>query len=160
MAFTFDQVLSICGCTKKQLRYWKETGLVKPSLDGAYTDSSPLYSFQDLVELKTIKRMLEEGISLQKIRRTLDYIYSATNIERPLSQCKLITDGSTIFQMCGSDGELIDTLKRGQFAFCIGLDSITLELDARVQELASDREVFIQTLLAGEDGQAAYSQAG
>ncbi len=160
MAFTFDQVVSLCGCTKSQLRYWKETGLVRPSVDGTDGDSGPLYSFQDLIELKTIKRMLEEGISLQKIRKTLEYIYSATNIERPLSQCKLITDGNSIFQMCGSDGELIDTLKRGQFAFCIGLDSITLELDARVQELASDREAFIQRLISGDDGPAACGQAG
>ncbi len=153
MAFTVDQVVSLCGCTKKQLRYWRETGLVPPS-GGVTENSRRLYSFQDLVELKTIKRMLEEGISLQKIRKTLDYIYDATNIERPLSQCKLISDGSSIFQMCGNDGELIDTLKRGQFSFCIALDSITHELDASVQELASDRELFIQRLLSADEGQA------
>lgn len=159
MAFTSDQVMSLCGCTRKQLRYWRETGLVVPS-GRAAENSRPLYSFQDLVELKTIKRMLEEGISLQKIRKTLDYIYGAAKVERPLSECKLITDGSTIFQICGSDGELIDTLKRGQFSFCIALDSISHELDARVRELASDRELFIEDLLRSEDGQAAGNQAG
>ncbi len=159
MAFTTDQVMSLCGCTRKQLRYWRETGLVVPSGRVA-ADARPLYSFRDLVELKTIKRMLEEGISLQKIRKTLDYIYGAASIERPLSECKLITDGSTIFQICGNDGELIDTLKRGQFSFCIALDSISHELNARVQELATDRELFIEDLLKADDGHAAGNRAG
>ncbi len=158
MGFTIDQAISLCGCTKKQLRYWRETGLVKPSR-GLAENTRPLYSFQDLVELKTIKRMLEEGISLQKIRKTLHYVLTASNIERPLSECKLITDGSTIFQICGDDGELIDTLKRGQFSFCIALDSISRELDARVRELASDREIFIRSLLEADEGPAASSQA-
>lgn len=159
MAFTIDQVISLCGCTKKQLRYWRETGLVKPS-GGSGENSRPLYSFQDLVELKTIKRMLEEGISLQKIRKTLDYVYSVAGVERPLSACKLITDGISIFQMCGNDGEMVDTLKKGQFSFCIALDHISQELDFRVRELATDRELFIQDLLKTDDGQAMGSQAG
>ncbi len=159
MAFTIDQVVSLCGCTKKQLRYWRETGLVKPS-GGTGENARPLYSFQDLVELKTIKKMLEEGISLQKIRKTLDYVCSAADVERPLSACKLITDGSSIFQMCGSDGEMIDTLKKGQFSFCIALDNISQELDVRVRELAFDRELFIRDLLKADDGQATGSQAG
>ncbi len=159
MAFTIDQVISLCGCTKTQLRYWRETGLVEPS-GGSGENNRPLYSFRDLVELKTIKRMLEEGISLQKIRKTLDYVCSTADVERPLSQCKLITDGSSIFQMCGNDGEMVDTLKKGQFSFCIALDHISLELDTRVRELATDRELFIKVLLKTDDGQAMGSQAG
>ncbi len=159
MDFTIDQTVTLCGCTKKQLRYWRETGLVQPT-GGSPGSSRPLYNFQDLVELKTIKRMLEEGISLQKIRKTLDYLSNASQIRRPLSECKLITDGSSIFQICGSDGELIDTLKRGQFSFCISLDNITRELHEQVRELASERELFIERLLDSDDGQAATSQAG
>ncbi|MHB8779859.1 MAG: MerR family transcriptional regulator [Candidatus Geothermincolia bacterium] len=146
MSFTPDQAAALCGCTRSQLRYWHKTGLVEPSRVAA-PDRGHRYSFENLVELRTISQMLCYGISLQKIRKTVSYISQATSDERPLASCKLVTDGSTVFEVCASDGELIDTLKHGQIAFCVALDAISREMQCKVAELEADRSLFIESLL-------------
>jgi DNA-binding transcriptional MerR regulator len=113
------------------------------------------------VELRTIRKMLDQGISLQKVRKTVRYMSEMTVLARPLACCKLVTDGATIFQVCEDEGELIDTLQQGQIAFCIGIDSITSEMQAKITELESDRRCFIQTLLEeSERTFPAMGQAG
>ena len=105
------------------------------------------YDFRNLVELRTIVAMLERGISLQKIRKTLQYLREHTDCGRPLSECKLVTDGSTVFEICESAAGLLDTLRRGQVAFCIAVDGISEELTSRLHEMARDREDFLGMLM-------------
>ena len=65
-------VCRLVGISYRQLDYWARTGLVTPSVrpaDGS--GSQRLYSFEDLVELRIIKRLLDAGISLQRIREAI-----------------------------------------------------------------------------------------
>ena len=75
-AFTADQASRLTGCTPHQLRYWDRVGLVKPSIQG--TGGRPgvrrLYSFRDLVALRVVKGLLDNGMSLQRVRRAWDYL--------------------------------------------------------------------------------------
>ncbi len=148
MHFTSDHAISLTGCTRSQLKYWRETGLVKPSIDEMEGGSrhGEMYSFRDLVELRTIKQMLDQGISLQKIRKTLNYLKENMGLARPLSECKLVTDGSSIFKICANSGEIIDTLKKGQIAFFIAIDKIAEEVEKVCSEFLEDRRRFISSL--------------
>ncbi len=150
MDFNAEQAACISGCSQRQLRYWKETGLIKPAR--CYRDLSgslrERYDFGNLVELRTIIGMLQKGVSLQKIRKTLAYLRENTDYSRPLAQCKLVTDGSTIFEICESDASILDTLKRGQVALCIALDGICEDLSTRLVEISRDRETFVESLMA------------
>ena len=102
--------------------------------------------------------MLENGISLQKVRRTLDYLTGSLGLDRPLSECRLVTDGSSIFKLCSDSGELIDTLKQGQFVFAIALGDLAAEIEGLCSELERDRQAFISQLLADEEAaSAAYA---
>ncbi len=152
MYFTSNHAIALTGCTKNQLKYWRETGLVEPSMDGTEGESQSreMYSFRDLVELRTIKQMLDQGISLQKIRKTLSYLKENMKLERPLSECKLVTDGSTIFKICASSGEIIDTLRMGQIAFFIAIDRIVEEVERKCSEFLEDRRRFIDNLTGEE----------
>lgn len=150
MTFNAEQAACLSGCTRRQLRYWKNTGLVQPAemeftTGGARRDR---YDFRNLVELRTIVAMLQRGISLQKIRRTLHYLREHTDFSRPLAECKLVTDGSTIFEICQSADSILDTLRRGQVAFCIAVDGITEEISSRLLEMTRDREEFLGRLMA------------
>jgi DNA-binding transcriptional MerR regulator len=150
MNFNAEQAACISGCSQRQLRYWKNTGLIQPaqveSDEGASLKER--YDFGNLIELRTIIGMLHKGVSLQKIRKTLAYLREHTDYTRPLAQCKLVTDGSTIFEICESDASILDTLKRGQVALCIALDGIYEDLSARLVEIGRDRESFVQNLRA------------
>lgn len=64
------QVCKYVGITYRQLDYWARTGLLTPSIQGASgSGSQRLYSFQDLVLLRTIKSLIEAGMSLQRGER-------------------------------------------------------------------------------------------
>jgi hypothetical protein len=60
-----------CGtrrCTAR-LDYWARTGIVVPSLRlAAGSGSQRRYSFADLVELRTIKGLLDAGVGLPQVR--------------------------------------------------------------------------------------------
>jgi DNA-binding transcriptional MerR regulator len=148
----YNGELAAClsGCSARQLRYWRDTGMIQPfrvelSENGRRQD---LYDFRNLVELKTIVRMLQNGISLQKIRKTLSYVRGHTNRMSTLSDCKLVTDGSTIFEICEKGETILDTLRDGQSVFCIALDGIAEELSERIIELNDERSDFLNNLMA------------
>ncbi len=150
MIFNAEQAACLSGCSQRQLRYWKDTGIIQPA-EVALADNGQMrdfYDFKNLVELRTIVGMLQGGVSLQKVRKTLAYLRDHTDYSRPLAECKLVTDGSTIFEICESQASILDTLRRGQVALCIALDGIVEELTARLVEMERDREVFLNRLMA------------
>ncbi len=154
MEFDLDRAVCLTGCTASQLRYWMRTGLIDPS-------SSPegggrlSFTFSDLVGLRAVRRMLDAGISLQKVRKTLEYLRENLEVERPLSECLLVTDGSTIFRICEDGSQVIDTLRRGQLVFSLALGEIVEEIRCRLWEIERDREAFLSRLLqTGGDGGA------
>jgi DNA-binding transcriptional MerR regulator len=149
MGFSLDQAVCLTGCSRSQVRYWASTGLVGPgSPEG--DGRGHLFSFRDLVELRTVKRMLEAGISLQKVRKTVEFLRTELSVERPLAQCRLVTDGSTVFRICEDGGQVMDTLRRGQLVFAIAIGDIAEEITCRIREVESDREAFISRLLEPE----------
>lgn len=159
MRYNLDQAACLTGCSRRQLSYWVDTGLIDAGGDGspAGGNGSTTFSFRNLVELRTVRGMLENGISLQKVRRTLGYLTGSLGLDRPLSECRLVTDGSSIFKLCTDSGELIDTLREGQFVFTIALGDLAAELEGLCGELERDREAFISRLLADEEPAGAAS---
>ena len=73
--FRAPEACAIAGITYRQLDYWARTGLLRPSLqDPRGSGTQRLYSFDDLVRLSVLKRLLEQGLSLQKARAALDLL--------------------------------------------------------------------------------------
>jgi hypothetical protein len=51
------------GITYRQLDYWARTGLVEPSIRTAHgSGTARLYGFRDILVLKIVKRLLDEGV--------------------------------------------------------------------------------------------------
>lgn len=120
------QVCKYVGITYRQLDYWARTGLLTPSIQGASgSGSQRLYSFQDLVLLRTIKSLIEAGMSLQRVREAINYVRD--NIDGDLTDAILVSNGETIM-VVRDDRELIDVLKGGQIAFTVALGSVRDDL--------------------------------
>ena len=106
------QACKIVGITYRQLDYWTRTGLVEASLRGAKgSGTQRLYSFNDLLQLKVIKRLTEAGASLTKVRQAIDYV--RTNLEDDWAKATIATDGNGVYA-CTSDAEVVDLLRSGQ----------------------------------------------
>ncbi|HEX9848850.1 MAG TPA: helix-turn-helix domain-containing protein [Acidimicrobiia bacterium] len=152
-AFTAEQACRLSNCTHHQLRYWDKVGLVKPTVQptGGRPGVRRLYSFRDLVALRVVRGLLDNGMSLQRVRRAWDYLRREGDMENHLSDVKLVTDGKSIFRVSSDEGELMDALREGQLAFFVAIDQITREVEEDVTRFELDRENFLNMLRRVEE---------
>lgn len=152
-AFTAEQASRLTNCTHHQLRYWDRVGLVKPSVQqsGGRPGVRRLYSFRDLVALRVVKSLLDNGMSLQRVRRAWDYLRREGEMENHLAKVKLVTDGQSIFRVSADEGELMDALRQGQLAFFVAINEITQEVEEDVTRFELDRDRFLNMLRRVED---------
>ncbi len=155
-AFTAQQASALTGCTHHQLRYWDRVGLVEPSVQGTGGRAGVrrLYSFRDLVWLRVVKGLLDNGMSVQRVRRAADYLRRNAELDDTLANVKLITDGISIFQVVGDDEELLDALREGQMAMFVAIDEITQEVEEDVSLFELDKAEFLTVLHRSEDDAA------
>ena len=123
----------VVGITYRQLDYWARTGLIVPSLVQATgSGSRRQYSYGNLLELKVIKRLLDAGIKLEKVRSIFEYMRS--ELQEDISRANLVIDGSNV--VCArSDAEFIDVLQKGQGVLnVLPLSNVKQEVDAAIIE--------------------------
>lgn len=152
-AFTAEQACRLTNCTHHQLRYWDRVGLIKPSVQesGGRPGVRRLYSFRDLVALRVVRSLLDNGMSLQRVRRAWDYLRREGEMEDQLSEVKLVTDGQTIFRVSSDEGEILDALREGQLSFFVAIDQIAREVEEDVTRFELDKERFLTMLRRVED---------
>jgi DNA-binding transcriptional MerR regulator len=131
-------VCRLVGISYRQLDYWARTDLIKPSVqDARGSGSQRLYSFPDVVQLKVIKRLLDAGMSLKKIRQAVEILRQQLRSERPLADVTLLSDGSTIYAATSPD-EVVDVFRRGQGVFGIAVGPVQDELEGELHDLFPD----------------------
>ena len=142
MAFNTKTVVKITSLTARQVDYWDRTHFIKPSLkEAAGYGTARLYSFKDLVQLKAAKTLIDQGLSLQKIRKAITYLKkNFPDIERPLAEMKFLTDGKTIFVLTKDKRTILDTLSKGQLVFSLAVGEIIEELKGVVGKISEERE--------------------
>ena len=135
------QVCNLVGITYRQLDYWARTGLITPSLQKATgSGSQRMYAFPDIVQLKVVKRLLDAGMSLKKIRKAMDILRAELESESPLSDVTLLSDGKTIYA-AHSPSEVVDVFRGGQGVFGIAVGPVQQELVGEIHRLFPDRTV-------------------
>ncbi|NOX76804.1 MAG: MerR family transcriptional regulator [Gammaproteobacteria bacterium] len=66
--------MRITGLTRRQLGYWRKTGLITPQIHTI--GGHARYTFPDLLALKTAKKLIDAGISVQRIRKNIGSLVS------------------------------------------------------------------------------------
>lgn len=129
------QVCNLVGITYRQLDYWARTGLLRPSIQSAHgSGSQRRYSFTDVVQLKVIKRLLDAGMSLKKIRQAMEILVQQLQSDQPLVDVTLLSDGQTIYAAHSAD-EVVDVFRRGQGVFGIAVGPVQAELEGQIHQL-------------------------
>jgi DNA-binding transcriptional MerR regulator len=129
-------VCNIVGITYRQLDYWARTGLVTPSVRAAKgSGSQRLYSFDDVVQLRVVKRLLDTGVSLQRVRMAIEELRSRG---QSLAEATLVSDGSSVYAV-DDNAQVIDLLQRGQGVFAIALGPVVEQLKGEVTAFPSER---------------------
>jgi len=127
----------VAGITYRQLDYWARTGLVEPSVRAASgSGTQRLYSFQDILVLKVVKRLLDTGVSLQNIRIAVGHL-RARGVD-DLARITLLSDGTTVYE-CTSPEEIVDLLAGGQGVFGIAVSGALRELTGSLAQFPAER---------------------
>jgi DNA-binding transcriptional MerR regulator len=138
--YSSGEVERLLGLTQRQLGYWASTHVVDPHESrGSGTGRRLRYSFEDLVRLSVIKRLLDAGMSLQAVRRSIEFLRTLPDIREPLSDVYLTSDGTTIYAHQGAD-QILDALRGGQMVLALGLVGVMRDLETQIVELQTRRQ--------------------
>ncbi len=147
--FSGRETADIVGITYRQLDYWARTDLIRPSLaDARGSGSRRRYSYQNLVELKMIKTLLDAGQKLERVRAAFQYI---RELGEDLTAAQLVIAGDSVILV--RDGEdLIDVVNKHQGQGVLNLlamDGVAEQVDLAVKRLETARALELsETALA------------
>ena len=141
--FSGREAADICGITYRQLDYWARTDLIRPSLaDANGSGSRRKYSYQNLVELKMIKTLLDAGQKLERVRAAFHYI---RELGDDLTAAQLVIAGDSVILV--RDGEnLIDVVNKhkGQGVLnLLAMDGVAQEVETAVTLLRAEQEAAL-----------------
>lgn len=93
--FKTSEVVDLLDLSRRQLQYWAKTGLVEPS--ARTPGGHHRYDFKDLVALKATRRLIDAGVSVQKIRKSVGALRDLLpQVGRPLSELVLVATGDVV----------------------------------------------------------------
>jgi len=140
MIFGKKAVIALTGVSARQVEHWATSGVVRPSIAAAGKGTRRGYSFKDLVGLRVAKRLTDEGISLQKIRKALAYLRkNFPEKKEPLAELRFLTDGKDLFVLTDDPNVALNALKR-QFVLSLALGEIIEGLQGELKKLAIAKE--------------------
>lgn len=91
-AYTQGEAARILGISAARLRSWERNELVRPS---AREGERPAYGFRDLVCVKAILVLLDHGVPLRRIRRTVEAVRERIpELDEPVTRLRVWLDGS------------------------------------------------------------------
>jgi tetratricopeptide (TPR) repeat protein len=124
--FSPENVQRILGLTAKQLDYWDRLRLVSPRKE----QENRFYDFRDLIGLRTVKQLVEEGVPANRLRRALAALREKlVQVQAPLTELRILSDGKDV--IVERHGARLEPLS-GQFV----LNFETRELDEKVRVIA------------------------
>jgi len=134
--YRVPEVTRVVGISYRQLDYWARTGLVRPSIrDAGGSGTQRLYSFQDLLQLKVIKKLLDTGVELRRIRKAVEHLKAMGESPHGVT---LMSDGERIYEAATPEA-VVDLLAQGQGVFAIAVDKVWDDLEGELQNPKSGR---------------------
>jgi tetratricopeptide (TPR) repeat protein len=124
--FSPKEVQRILGLTAKQLDHWERLRLIIPRND----TGELYYDFRDLIGLRTVKQLLENGVPANRIQRTVDALREKlSKVKAPLAELRVVSDGKDL--LVEREGARLEPLS-GQFV----LNFEIREIGERVRVIA------------------------
>lgn len=133
VGFSGKRAAEIVDISYRQLDYWARTDLIRPSLgDATGSGTRRRYSYRDLIELKLIKTLLDNGMKIENVRRAFTYVRD--QLGEDLSSAKLVLIGDSAVLVREND-ELIDVVNeyKGQGVLnFLDVDGVRQEVDEAI----------------------------
>ncbi|MHB1937980.1 MAG: helix-turn-helix domain-containing protein [Acidobacteriaceae bacterium] len=141
--FSTNRAARLTGVNPKTLHYWDHTGLLTPGVQVAHgTGSRRFYSFRDLVAMRVVHELREQGVSLQGLREVVRFIREMDGVEQPLAERYVVSDGRDVFTCKG--GTAISALRQpgqGCLTMILDLGQVVAQFPLEEKELRSVGQV-------------------
>jgi DNA-binding transcriptional MerR regulator len=131
----------IVGLSFKQIDHYDRCGLVQPELRrAAGRGSRRLFSRRNLIELAVVKKLLDQGITLQKVRRSIEEARRRhPGMDHPLHDLHFRTDGLSVYLNDPGSEAAVDLLHPDQPVLRIALEHIARDIEHAVKEFENHR---------------------
>ena len=146
-SFTAAQAARLTGCTPARLEAWRRIGLVGPAMNDGY-------GFRDLVALRMVESLLEDGVAMGRIRRTVAALLAAGE---DISSLSLVSEGETVLA-CRDDGQVLDALRHGQLVLFVSVGRLAGEVEAEVRAFDAERRAFVAGLRGASAAPRGHSE--
>ncbi len=74
MFFTSTEASKLTGCSRRQLQYWREKGVVVPTVNASGKGRNVYYSVSDLLKLMVMEYLLSVGLSFETAQESLEML--------------------------------------------------------------------------------------
>jgi tetratricopeptide (TPR) repeat protein len=149
--FSPEEVQRILGLSAKQLEQWERLRLVSPRKEAA----ERYYDFRDLIGLRTVKQLLENGVPANRLQRAVDALREKlSKVQEPLAELRVVSDGKDV--MVERGGSRLDPLS-GQFILNFEVREIGERVRVITQRSADD---WFNVALAYDSDASSKPQAG
>jgi DNA-binding transcriptional MerR regulator len=112
--FRVGDVVEIVQISRRQLQYWAQTDLIRPS--ARTPGGHARYTFEDLVALKAAKRLIDAGVSVQRIRKSIRALRGMLpTVHKPLTELVLVATGDVVLAF--RDGAAFDAITGQEWVF-------------------------------------------
>jgi len=136
LAFTVDQARRLTGLTERQLRYWDNLGFFSPE----YADKerhhaySRLYSFRDVVGLRTIAILIDDyRVPTGQLRAVGAWLHQYH--ETPWSSLRFYVGGGRVHFDDPETEARMSTNPQGQLVFPIEMDAIAASVRNNIENV-------------------------
>lgn len=143
LAFTVEHAARVAGVSERRVRYWDTTGVLSPSIshEGPRTPYGRIYSFRDLVGLRTLADLRDRfDIPLQRLRMIGERLRRYH--ETPWSELRFFVEGKRLYFRDPESCMLVSAIEPGQIALPFNLDlaEVARETERRANALAQRDE--------------------
>jgi tetratricopeptide (TPR) repeat protein len=143
-AYSLADVARICRVSRSRLRYWERTELV-------VRGEAPGFEFRDLVGVRRLVGLLERGVPLRSIRRSVEVLrHRMPEVDRPLEALRVCPEGSGRV-VVRHEGLLVEP--DGQTVLDFGVAAVTCVSVAPIgarRDLRSDARRVLDQLTAAD----------
>jgi tetratricopeptide (TPR) repeat protein len=136
--FTRAEFQRLLDVTDKQLNYWEKLRFISPRRNGA----DKFYDFHDLISLRTAKQLIEQGVSANRLRRSLIALnQKLSEVQAPLTELRILSNGRDV--IVEQDGARLEPIS-GQFV--LNFDTRELRDKVRVMPERNPEDWFALAL--------------
>jgi uncharacterized protein (DUF433 family) len=134
IAYTLDEAVRVTGARQRQIMYWNTVGLFPPSVADEPGVDGRLYSFRDLVGLRTLARLRNEHkLPLQQLRRVDAWLSERYN--SPWSSLRFALQGRELVFREPESELTLSASALGQRVIEFSMAEVETEIQAQVHEL-------------------------